>query len=404
MVDNTLDIALEAAATASRIVSHAKQDINICKETKETALANALVYVSVDGPVTERRKTYNAVNIELSTRVNDIELGITIPGIRKYLKETKLRPIDIERDGVNITINPNGLQAILFLPIEGTRTAYNTEIRQNLTISISGQQPYIVEMRLRTTLMFRPDNTIETILLNHPRFLKGQQEYDPYQRLPVKMQQDARSEVLENIQKELQGNPISLEDMDFGATSIKINPVTSYIQGGTLGITSKYAAKRRYKRNLVGFISDRYDQRVSISKAIIREQITKIVSDNGGVLTDIEFRNGYLDIGTYTRVRKEILHITVITKVWIRYRINIFTRSNYLRYTADWLQYRYNIEAKRCWPVCNKVISKAEKITLRTINNSLKLTGNMGALHQIASRSTSRINKSGLYIDMNIRR
>lgn len=404
VIDTTLDTAKELEELSSRLLAEVNHNLSTSEEIFSFSKENYLSHIENKGVVSDRRKANHYLDLEISSRVNDIELGVSAQGINKYLRDFSIKPISFIKEGIEVKITPNSLSVIDFVRFEANEGAYSTESRQKLVISISGQNSIEVEAKIRTVMLFDDSNYIHLRLLNHPRFVRNGQDYDPFLRLPVSLQQDARDELLINLDKELKANSIELDAFLLGRSRLSVKPVTSYIRGDLLGVTSKVVGKRRYKRELVGYIPRIYDQRISISREIIRNQINRIVKSKGGKLRKIDFFNGYLDIKTYSRFRKDILYIAVISEVEISYRIRIYSQFNAINYSADWLKWEYKITAKRCVPVCREVIKEAKKITEREINKSLRFSGGLGSINHIATRSNARIAGNGLNIDIEMRK
>jgi hypothetical protein len=400
--DNTLAILDEIDFRVEELENTLDRDTELYDEVDDFLVSLLSIMVHDNGAIGLRQSSFEGLNAQISQRINDFEIAITETRASQVFANNNLDPISFEGDGVSVSITPINKPRII-LPRQINRYSYSVEMLTDMAVSISNQNESLMTMSLRIRFSLDDDGRITPIIILSPRFVKENAPHNPYTKIPVKHQANVLQKVKTEIQQALINNSVKFDPMDFGDIRLGGKPSTFILNRGYLLFVSKVLPKRKSPEPLISYINRGYTQSAKVKDKIIEKEIRRHVAGRAS-LNNINFKNGFIFISTSKSDSRNILHITVKTWVRMDYRI-YFTVSNLTELSLDarWAEWEYRIKAKRCWPVCDEVISAAERIVKKEINRNKYFTEYVGSFWATASRIRTRITPYGLQLDMRAR-
>ncbi len=400
--DNTLDVISEIEESINHIWMNVDKDLDILDQLDSNVTNLVEISELHNSAIGLRQQSFNLLNTEIAKRINDVEIGITDDRAKQLFGGRQLEPIIFEDAGITVKIEPHGLPRVNF-PSKPHSIPYFAEMLLNIGISISGQEQNNLVLIQRLCFTIKSDGSIIPVMLMGPRFLKEAVFHNPFLRIPIKKQKSVRKYLMEELARTLESNTSKFDQISLGAIKVNPNPYTYFLGRKKLVFMSKALPKRKNSEPLLSHINPGYNQALKIKKNILEKEIRRQISSRA-VLNSIQFKNGFIRISTSKSDTRRILHIKVTTWARIDYRL-FFTVSDHTNLLLDarWAEWEYKINAKRCWPICDKVIGLAKSIVLREIGNNKYFTQNLANLWRYAYRIRTRVTPFGIQLDMKVR-
>ncbi|NIY81945.1 hypothetical protein [Vibrio hepatarius] len=400
--DNTLAILDEIDFHIEGLENGLDFDNDFLDEIDDSLVSLLSSMIDDSGAVGLKQSSFENLNVQISQRINDFEIAITEARASEVFANSNLNPISFEGDGVSVLITPKNKPRII-LPRQINQYSYSVEMLVDMAVLISNQNESLMTMSLRIRFSLDDDGRITPIIILSPRFIKENAPHNPYTKIPVKHQANVLQTVKTEILQALINNSVKFEPLRFGDIRLGGKPSTFILSRGYLLFVSKALPKRKLPEPLISYINRGYTQAAKVKDKIIEKEIRRHVAGRAS-LNSISFKNGFIRISTNRSDSRDILHIAVKTWVRMDYRI-YFTVSNLTELSLDarWAEWDYRIKAKRCWPVCDEVISAAGLIVKKEINRNKYFTEYVGSFGATASRIRTRITPYGLQLDMRTR-
>lgn len=399
MMDVFDEIFDNLASVEAKIRAETNSLTEILQEAKET---NSL-YIRNSGAVVKCRKSISALEQEVGGFINDVDYVANSRAINRLFRGLRFKPIEFNEGGVGVSIGPVGRFSIQF----GEATRYYCTLEVSLNINVSQANARLVQMKIGMSFDAPGDGRLIPRMVHAPRFIEDNEQVDIYQSIPVAKQHSIRQVVLSKLNEMMADASKRLDPINLGSIAIVPKPILVIYDGFLLRVISREKGSRRAKEPLVRHQNHFLDETVRLRKHLveptIRHQIRGMASVTG-ITWEFNGIWGYINVSTKREDRKVILHIDVKTKVKMRHAISFTTGvSNSVVLNAQNYYWEYSINAKRCFPVCNKIMRKAKEVVMDGIEAAKYITRTLGHIDYQLADVVIENDRHGLVLGFNRR-
>jgi hypothetical protein len=341
-----------------------------------------------------------AFNRAAGARTHDVELSLTRERITRLIGDWSFEPFRFETDQVSITARAVGRPSVRFaradqgIPVED---ALELEVPLEVATTAADAR----RLRLRFTLQPKLGSSprVKFVQITAPRFVdQSGGIVDPLADLPIADRRRLRDDIQRELTARLEAFEFSLPQINIGQRAITPTPHTFFISRD-LVLLDRHLQKRRAASTFAPPVPNGFDQQVRVKREHVQGDIQQSINAMGAAVTAIEFRPNHIFLTARKTESGGVLWATVTVTVDMDYRVTVAERSPARLYAnANWLEWRRNIKAERCWPFCGKAIREAKKQSDPEIERAKHQSFPFADLSATATRAGAAIDRHGMVI------
>lgn len=332
------------------------------------------------------------IGTHLAPLIQDTELHISEHYLEKSFDEKIENELDFNLDNINITMKRESDFDILLDESMRNKTM-TVQSKWKIKNSFNGsEESYFIKFYLSFKIS---NNQLSTFITKRTTFHNENLiKIDPFAFLPILKKHKTLKEFDKQISLKI--NTYRFNFDEYNSNEIKFLAKDFLFHRNKVMVFSKTLNKRKIRFPIHPLDNNYQDFTLIIRKEHIYPSISKIAKQRDAKLLSADFQNGKIVIESYGSEKKDILHISVKGRVWMKH--NIYIRNGYktLNFNASWLSWKYKIKAKRCLGVCGEVMREAKKRVMKLINQSKYFSGVFMDTSNIGKNVKCRINKNGL--------
>lgn len=359
---------------------------------------------TLESPLEAYGRTWGSLallNRSIAARTQDVEVSTTEGYASSLFKGVALSPIEFEESGIEVSVRPTGSPRLVW---SGAESALPDGCFVNvpLQVTVSGRPPRPLLMRIPVGFVTEPGSSRLGVHQTAPvRFHDPQDGYrriDPIADIPTAGRRRLRNQIMGAVEQDLLRFSTPLPSVSIGAVAISIRPHT-YLIGRDLNLVVRTRPRRRTKLPLSPPIPSGYDRQIRLKEEHVLPRVRAAVEAQGGTVTALDSRAGHIHLSVRKTRTEEVLWIDVDVTVDIDYAVTIQEDvGGVLLLKANWKRYQYRIDAKKCWPICGKVMKKAQALTLSEIRKVLHLSFPFADLRPDVVRARGSVEAFGIRI------
>ena len=401
VIDNSLEVLNEIDLQIAHISNYLDENMDIV-DSIGTSCDSVIALMEDDSSIVGRRQnSYVELNEQVAKRVNDIEIGVTEARATSMFGQNQISAMHYESTDFSIDFIPKESPRIVYSSVDMPHPYY-VNMLINISVVRSNNNEFDMTMVVRIRFSIGKDGSITPEIMMSPRFIRENLPYNPFMKIPVSSQANVLRFLVDKIVDSLANNKIKFDPISIGKIQLICKPSTFTINRYNLIFVSKSLPKRKSPEPLISYVNSECDQTIKIKDKIIEKEIKRHVQKRAS-LNHVQFKNGFIMISTSWTLKKRVSHIKV--EAWVRmdYLLD-FTVSNLtnLFMEANLADRKYKINVKRCWPICDYVRNKVEKIILTGINKNKYFEEHIADMRQHASLIKTTVTPFGLQIDMRV--
>lgn len=404
--DDTLAVVREIQVEIDGLfsaVSHTKANAATLRASVDTVGGRFFVQGSTQGTLNERA---GQLGRAAASRTQDVEVLLTQQRFEAMLGDVQLPTIEIDEAGRKLVVEPSSRPKLYWKRPSRPRPlrdCFFLETAWNMRVAGAAAVPIIVLHQLILVLN-SVGGEVGVLEVSAPRFLdRNGNAQDPFTMLP--RDQGTRTRVKEKLHDEVTKalavfHAAIPTEVDQELPS-PFAPHFFFI-GETLGLAGRTLAKRRSPFDLwERGISYNFGMRLKSDHVVPR--ISSAVATQGLEVQAISFLNGSIRLDVHKHERRTFLHIKVDVDVWLTYSVRFLEDMPGELFTeAFQTSWRYNINAKNCFPVCDRVIREAESIVKSEIAKAKLLTFPFKDFRPRATHARCLVDPYGIVLMMEV--
>ncbi len=403
-MEDALSIARDIADRLDKLTELIDVGTALALSSKAIAQDVRRDFRAEDSSINRPRVNQRFLVSTLAKRTHDVQLHLTPARLSDIMSDRQIDPIFVNMGPISATLKQAGSMTIDWLS-SGKLTELT--IRLPLRISIQHQSEQARILSVPTILAVdRQSNSASLRLTGEPEFLdpNTNEVTDFLGSIPSKDRSRARIQLRSSVRAALLSFKINFESYGLELFGHAFRP-SFCLTSSALLICGHARASLHAPIPLTENISRQaYGQAITFRTDLIRAEMTKRIRKYDARLLEMTLQSGRIHTKSFRSRSESHCHITVKGRAWISHDIFIREdRPGELFASAHWRSYSWKIKAKRCWPVCGRVLREAEKVMETEIDKVKFLTFPFADLRHIARRSYARIHTHGVTILMKAR-